>query len=188
LIGIALYEEQDDVDKNFENDNANYSFKFLEKSIVYNSKKTFSLLSIKSLKTDDSLTKYLNEIAQMSDNDESHTLLAEWILEYAQKLLKLKHKIDQQKQINTEEQASTSKAANVTNMEIDEKQEAVEDMNKEREKRKNTIAEKTRSKALAKLNSMQKNFIKNNKELYEETRPVSISTDNHLIMSDIIIR
>jgi len=41
------------------------------------------------------------------------------------------------------------------------------------EKRKHQIAEKRRAKIMAKLNKMQKNFIENNKEFYEETKTTS---------------
>ena len=103
LIGLALHEEQDDVDKNFTDSNQSYSFKFLEKSVLQN-KKTNSFF-IKSYKTEDNLIKLLTDLINMQNN-EQFKQLATWINDYSQKLLKLKHKIDQQK---SQSEGTTSK-------------------------------------------------------------------------------
>ena len=96
LIGLALYEEQDDVDKNIQSleNKETYLFKFLEKSVL--SKKKSSLFSIKSFKTEDNLVKILDDLINMDKND-SFKQMAIWVNDYLLKLLKLKHKIDQHK-------------------------------------------------------------------------------------------
>jgi hypothetical protein len=172
LIGLALHEEQDDVDKNFDsfntNETASCNFKFLEKTILNNpnssNKKSTSLFSIKSFKTEDNLTKMLNETVKVLTT-ESYKHLANWILDYSQRLLKLKHKIDQQKQNNTEDTAKISTASQLT------EQEASDEITK----RKNLIAEKRRAKIMSQMNKQQKDFIKNFKDLYEETKTTQSS-------------
>ena len=153
---MALYEEQEDLDKNINSEEKNYSFKFLEKSAL-NSRKS----AAKSLKTDDGLVQLLTEVsAQVALGQ--YKLLANWTLDLAKRIGKLKHKLEQQKQ---ETVAGTS----VEQMESESLEEA------QREKRKNLMAEKRRAKIMAQLNQMQKNFITKNKDLYEETTRASTS-------------
>lgn len=166
-----MHEEQDDVDKNFKNDNATYAFKFLEKSILNNfgtqRKSTASTIfnALKSNnKVEENLLKLLCSISGLSNKNEQYKLLTEWVLNYSQKLLKLKHKIEQQKQM-VEEEAKTS-AQSISN-----------DEQTQKEKRKNQIAEKSRVKLLANMQKMQKNFIETYKDLYDETKTHS-AADN----------
>ncbi len=188
MIGLALYEEQNDLDKNFVNENATYTFKFLEKS-VSNSKK--SLFSIKSFKTDETLLKILNETIS-TVTTEPYKLLAVWILDYAQKLLKLKSKIDEQKQ-----QAFASTSSFTTSGGADEArsssslsnellgqtsaQASMETEQMQKEKRKNLIAEKRRAKILAQLNKQSTNFIESNKDFFDDiktsSKPMSSLSD-----------
>ena len=188
LIGLALHEEQDDVDKNIQNENVYYSFKFLDKSIINNSKKAVGLFSIKSFKVEESLTKYLSEsIAAITT--EPYKLLAEWALDYSQRLLKLKHKIDQQK--NDEAKSSSTEAKTSSAAVADDS--SISDEQKQIEKRKHQIAEKRRAKVMAQLSQMQKNFISNHQEFYDETKLSSASsyessisrTDSHLSRSSL---
>lgn len=159
LVGLALYEEQDDVDKNIQTLESNqaYLFKFLEKSVL--NKKKNSLFSIKSFKTEDNLVKLLENLINISNN-ESYKQMAVWINDYALKLLKLKHKIDQQKSQHICE--GTSK---------------VEEEKAMTEKRKNEIAEKRRAKILAQLNLQSKKFIESHKSFYEETKVGSVVSE-----------
>lgn len=155
LIGLALHEEQDDVDKNFNDSNQSYSFKFLEKSVLQN-KKSNSFF-IKSYKTEDNLIKLLTDLINMQNN-EQFKLLAIWVNDYSQKLLKLKHKIDQQK---SQTEASTS----------------LEEEKVLKEKRKNEIAEKRRAKIMAQLNLQSKKFIETHQDYFEETKNTGVSSD-----------
>jgi E3 ubiquitin-protein ligase UBR2 len=169
LIGLALYEEQDDVDQNFQADTTNYSFKFLEKSFLNkkSSSSSSSFLSFKSLKSDENnLIKLLND-AILQISNEPYKQLAMWVLNYSKKLLKLKHKIDQQQQKQEEEPSSQARSSS----ELVEQQEETS----QSEKRKNQIAEKKRAKIMAKINKMQKDFIHSYQDLYDETKQVGSS-------------
>lgn len=187
LIGLALHEEQDDVDRSFSRDASCHSeFKFLEKSMgltgqaaTSSTHKKSSLLSLaKSLASksasssqEDStttLTKLLSEIRGKVSKNVQVKLLVEWALDYSQRLLKLKHKIDEHKQISEVTPTSSGSGA---------------DEQSQKEKRKNQIAERSRAKVMAKLNKMQKNFMENYKELYEETK--SLATSSELPQSSI---
>lgn len=206
LIGLALHEEQDDVDKNFTavNDKSQQqqsAFKFLEKSLtplanptnssssntkINNNqppqkKSNLSSFSIKSFqlssssqqssaKPDESLSRLLADITPLIANNQQPKLLTDWVLDYAHRLLKLKHKIDeQQKQANSESelQHREQQAAAARTSAAEEQSQ--------KEKRKNQIAEKSRAKVMAKLNKMQKNFMETYKDLYEETKTQSSS-------------
>lgn len=186
LIGLALHEEQDEVDQNFSGEkNVQSEFKFLEKSTIQMSsgsggtsnKKSTLLSSIaKTLSKSHSssedtqpqtLSKLLSDIhVQMSSNNAQVKLLIEWLLDYSHRLLKLKHKIDEHKHSGVDEQsAAVVAAAAAAAAAVTTNDEAMQ-----KEKRKNQIAEKSRAKVMAKLNKMQKNFMENYKELYEETK------------------
>ncbi|CAF0875440.1 unnamed protein product [Brachionus calyciflorus] len=163
LIGLALHEEQDDIDTNVQDQaTMTYKFKFLEKSILNNNKKS-SLFSIKSFKTEDNLLKILTDLIAMPNN-EAFKNLAKWINEYSQKLLQLKHKIDQQKTQSTEEGPSS----------IQEEEKAL------KEKRKNEIAEKRRAKIMAQLNLQSKIFIEKNMIHFKDTKIGGASSDTQI--------
>lgn len=169
LIGLALHEEQDEIDKNFQtiSENSFYIFKFLEKSILSN-KKSSSLFSVKSFKSDDNLIKLLSDLEPFIST-ESYKLLANWVLEYSQRLLKLKHKIDQQKNLSEDSCKATTSSA------LSESEERVL-----KEKRKNQIAEKRRAKLMAQLNQQSQMFIDKNKNLYDETKIMTVSSDTQI--------
>lgn len=159
LIGLALYEEQDDVDKNIQSleNKETYLFKFLEKSVL--SKKKSSLFSIKSFKTEDNLVKILDDLINMDKND-SFKQMAIWVNDYLLKLLKLKHKIDQHK------------------IQLDKEVLSKLDAEKElKDKKKKEIAEKRRAKILAQLSFQSKKFIESNKNFYEETKISSLASE-----------
>lgn len=159
LIGLALYEEQDDVDKNIQSleNNETYLFKFLEKSLL--NKKKSSLFSIKSFKTEDNLVKLLDDLIN-TDKNESFKQMAIWINDYLLKLLKLKHKIDQQK------------------IQLDKEGASGLDAEKElKDKKKNEIAEKRRAKILAQLNLQSKKFIESHQNFYDETKISSLVSE-----------
>lgn len=182
-----MHEEQDDVNQSLvSGDETRSEFKFLEKSALLTtttSKKSNLLSSLaKSLTSSKSdnqqtLTKLLTDIlAQVGNNNQQIKLLTEWALDYSQRLLKLKHKIDEQKQNDastpmTSEMSTTQTVA------------ASSEDASQKEKRKNQIAEKSRAKVMAKLNKMQKNFMENYKELYEETKSLSSSVPDNTQMS-----
>lgn len=181
LIALALHEEQDDVDTSFANDSCSQlEFKFLEKSVIAinqanssNNKKSSLFSLAKSLTTKNSnheetttLTKLLTDIHSQVSNNNQVKLLIEWLLDYSHRLLKLKHKIDEQKQIIAGELISPESSL---------------DDQTSKEKRKNQIAERSRAKVMAKLNKMQKSFMETYKDLYEETKSLSTSVDtSHL--------
>ena len=183
LIGLALHEEQEDVDKKIQNESSTYSFKFLEKSFINKSKKSTDFLARLSSKSEENLIKYLTEtvvILTTEPHSNTHQLLADWTLQYAQKLLKLKHKVEQRSPSATSETSASAvnekpkssksdqeKATGETTTQQDEQTQA--------EKRKHQMAEKRRAKIMAKLNQLQKNFIENNQEFYDETK-TSVST------------
>jgi hypothetical protein len=189
LIGLALYEEQNDLDKNFVNENATYTFKFLEKSIS-NSEK--SLFSIKSFKTDETLLKTLSETIE-TVTTEPYKLLAVWILDYSQKLLKLKTKIDEQKQLTFASTTSFNTSGSGTGAVQDEarsssslsnepqtsSQASMETEQMQKEKRKNLIAEKRRAKIMAQLNKQSNNFIESNKDFFDDIKTSSKPTSSH---------
>lgn len=190
LIGLALHEEQDEVDKKFSSETSSQSeFKFLEKSVLLNNQsssssssgsKKSSLLSLaKSLAKGSkdeaalTLTKVLTDVNNLvsANNNPQAKLLVEWVMEYSHRLLKLKHKIDEEKHLAgenvvvAESSAATTAAA------------ATDESSSLKEKRKNQIAEKSRAKVMAKLNKMQKNFMENYKDLYEETKSLGNVAD-----------
>jgi hypothetical protein len=105
-----------------------------------------------------------------SNNNEQYKLLADWVLDYSQRLLKLKHKIEQQKHLTADGDGGgeTTTATAVTSPSTSQSEEQ-----NQKEKRKNQIAEKSRAKVMAKLNKQQKNFIETYKDLYEETKTSS---------------
>ena len=96
MIGLALYEEQEDVDRNVNREEKIYTFKFLEKSTL--STRKSSATPAKSLKTDEGLVQLLSEVGGQVTAGQCK-LLAAWTLEFTQRLRKLK----QQKQETSEE-------------------------------------------------------------------------------------
>lgn len=168
LVGLALYEEQDDVDKNIQSleSNQTYLFKFLDKSVL-NKKKT-SLFSIKTFKTEDNLVKLLEDLINVTNNEPFKQMVI-WINDYSLKLLKLKHKIDQQKSQQAGEGTSRM-----------EEEKAL------KEKRKNEIAEKRRAKILAQLNLQSKKFIESHKSFYEETKVGSVASELKKNVEDLM--
>ena len=187
LIGLALHEEQDEVDKKFSSETSSQSdFKFLEKSILNQSSsssssgsKKSSLLSLaKSLAKGSkdeaalTLTKVLTDVNNLvsANNNPQAKLLVEWVMEYSHRLLKLKHKIDEEKHLVGENVVVPESSAAAATVATDESSSL-------KEKRKNQIAEKSRAKVMAKLNKMQKNFMENYKDLYEETKSLGTVAD-----------
>ena len=181
MIGLALYEEQGDIDNKTTQKES--TFKFLEKSVLAKSKRSLeflfdSRLFSSSSKNSENLIKNLSEAITVLST-ESYKLLAEWVLDYSQQLLKIKFKIEghlspsskteKEKTTGTTDEddkakCSTSKSKN-ENAQLDEQVLA--------EQKRHHIAETRRAKIMAKLNQMQKNFIENNKEFYDETKTVS---------------
>jgi hypothetical protein len=173
LIGLALHEEQDDKDNKVQKET---SFKFLEKSFLNKSNKRSLELLVKlsSSKSGENLKKHLNDVISILSID-SYKYFSEWVLDYSQKLLKIKHKIDERsssfdksemENANSNEMPKCSSSTNENETsQLDEQMQA--------EKRKHQIAEKRRAKIMAKLNKMQKKFIENNKEFYDETKTAS---------------
>jgi hypothetical protein len=185
LIGLALHEEQDEVDKKFSSETSSQSeFKFLEKSVLLNNQsssgsKKSSLLSLaKSLAKGSkdeaalTLTKVLTDVNNLvsANNNPQAKLLVEWVMEYSHRLLKLKHKIDEEKHLAGENVVVAESSAAASTAATDESSSL-------KEKRKNQIAEKSRAKVMAKLNKMQKNFMENYKDLYEETKSLGNVAD-----------
>ena len=189
LIGLALHEEQDEVDKKFSSETSSQSeFKFLEKSVLLNNQsssssssgsKKSSLLSLakslaKGSKDEASLTltKVLTDVNNLvsANNNPQAKLLVEWVMEYSHRLLKLKHKIDEEKHLAGENVVVAESSAAASTAATDESSSL-------KEKRKNQIAEKSRAKVMAKLNKMQKNFMENYKDLYEETKSLGNVAD-----------
>ena len=185
LVGLALYEEQNDLDKNFSNENATYTFKFLEKSVSSNKK---SLFSIKSFRTEETFIKLL-EGTVCSLTTEPYKLLAAWTLDYSNRLIKLKSKIDEQKQhaynsgvlfslSSTADEQQTKWSSSLSN----EQKEMETD---QRENRKKQIAEQRRAKVMAKLTKQSNNFIETNKEFFDEiktsTKPNSSQSDQVML-------
>lgn len=167
LIGLALYEEQNDLDKNFESDQTAYEFSFLEKSIASGKK---SLFSLKVFKTDETLIKLLTQASEQAGT-ESFKHYVEWILNYSQRLLKLKNKIDEQKQqavVQTDETVSVEASTSA----------AVASENAQKEKRKNLIAEKRRSKIMAQINKQSASFLNLNKEYFDSDSSNKASSDS----------
>ncbi len=182
MIGLALYEEQNDVDKNFENKSSTNTFNFLEKCITSNKK---SIFSIKSFKSEETLTKLLNDVISTCTT-ESYKLLVTWALDYSQKLLKLKSKIDKQKM--SEEGGGESLVARSSQSDsLVMTQEACDDAQAQKEKRKNLIAEKQRAKVMAKLAKMQNNFLESNKEFYDEYKTSNVKADTVTVHNDSLM-
>jgi E3 ubiquitin-protein ligase UBR2 len=168
LIGLALYEEQAD----FEN------FNFLEKSFFI-TKDTIKKKVVVSPASGQSLGKKLNETISVLTT-ESYKLLAEWVLDTAEKLVRKKLNLDDQLTSKTETERANELLAKTTS---DEK-ELDEQMNAE--KLKHAQAEKRRARLLAKYNKQQKSFIEKNQESYNETRTIvsqSSSTSNESDMN-----
>lgn len=164
MIGLALHEEQDDIDNKVQKESL---FKFLEKSFINkNNKRSLEFLaklsSSSSNKNSENLSKHLNDVISVMKT-ESYKYFTEWILGSAQKILKIKHKLDPSKS-ETENDNEAPKCSTHENetAQLDEQMQA--------EKRKHQIAEKRRARIMAKLNKMQKNFIEKNQEFYNETK------------------
>jgi len=100
---------------------------------------------------------------------ESYKYFSEWILDYSQKILKTKHKLDGSSSGKTETD-NENEAPKCSSSLKNENETLQSDEQMQAEKRKHQIAEKRRAKILAKLNKMQKNFIENNQEFYDETK------------------
>ena len=178
MIGLALYEEQDDLDQGSE-----YKFKFLYKAIIHCKSLTTKtsnltdLFSIKSFKTgetnDLNLIKLLDDLISIENLTDQYKLLASYLNDYAKKLLKLKNKLSEQSAKSSKQLARASSA-----------EESIEDVlitddtndeAQQKEKRKNLIAERRRAKIMAQLNLQQKSFIQKNQEFYDETKAISSS-------------
>ena len=182
MIGLALHEEQDDIDNKVQKES---SFKFLEKSFINkNNKRSLEFLaklsSSSSNKNSENLSKYLNDVISVMTT-ESYKYFTEWILGSAQKILKIKHKLDPSR-FETENDNEAPKCSSNENeaAQLDEQLQA--------EKRKHQIAEKRRAKIMARLNKMQKNFIENNQEFYNETKTnsyMSCSSESEVVCMNL---
>lgn len=158
-----MYEEQNDVDQTEES-----KFKFLDKTVsnlkimTLKTSSATDLFAIKSFKSDGSnlnLFKQLEDLIAIESLADQYKLLATWLNDYAKRLVKLKSKLSGEQ--TSKEEAEIS----------DEQSEETQ----AKEKRKNLIAEKRRAKIMAQLNQQQKNFIRNNQELFDETKAIATS-------------
>ena len=181
LVGLALHEEQADIDSQENLENPTYSFKFIEKSIINFKRPSSGLFSFKSSKTEESLLKYLNEIAVSPNLPDQLKLLANWTIDYAQRLLKIKNKSNYQPKSADEKESGSKSEETTTSKDADEEAARIESENI---KRKNQIAEKRRAKVLAQFNQMQKNFICKNQDLYEASASSSSESTVSRLNSD----
>jgi len=181
-----LYEEEDNLDKN--------NFNFLNKSVLnYKSRSASDLFSIKtdtpttstssssllsSNQNDSNLIKLLDDLISMNTLTEQYKLLAAWLNDFAKRLVNLKN--NNINNNNNNNQLENNDITNTIETEagVVSSEAAALDENQLKEKRKNLAAEKRRAKILAQLNQQQKLFIKNNQDLFDETKTISTSVGN----------
>ena len=171
LIALALYEEERDLNNSSRSSSAQsqpnkkFNFHFLQKAVV-------------EAGAGSNLLKCLSDCVALTANHESHHLLAAWVLELAQQLHKRKDErsvVKQEAALKTEasgggDQLETKASTSPPPPQASKDASSPTGSGGGVDKRKSQLAEKKRAKILAQLGLQQRNFIRANQELYNETR------------------